>query len=59
MNTNPFELFVAQYAPALSLRWIKTGEGLRMEWTSDSASIDDNILPFVTTPTTYNQPAAA
>ena len=59
MNTNHFELFVAQFTPALNLRWIMTGEGLRMQWAPGSARQDTNILPFSAPTDTYTRPAAA
>ena len=59
MNTNQFEHFVAQYTPALSLRWITTVDGLRMQWTPAPAALADNLLPFSIAGETHSQPAAA
>ena len=59
MNTNHFELIVAQYTPSLNLRWIMTGEGLRMQWTPDAAQPEGGtVLPFTATSETYSEPAA-
>ena len=46
MNTYDFELAVAHSSQALSLHWIMTTEGLRMQWTSNAAPVNDNILIF-------------
>jgi hypothetical protein len=59
MNTNQFELFVAQITPAISLRWIMTGDGLRMQWAPETAQPEGNILRFAPSTATYSQPAAA
>jgi hypothetical protein len=44
MNTNEFEQAVAHNTPALSLRWIMTSEGLRMQWTPRPARMDTRVL---------------
>ncbi len=59
MNTNDFELAVAHNAPALGLRWIMTSEGLRMQWTSEPAPVEDRILIFPAAQETHIQPAVA
>jgi hypothetical protein len=61
MNTNEFELVVAHNTPGLSLRWIMTSDGLRMQWTPRPAQMDARILilPTPVAEKSANPPAAA
>jgi hypothetical protein len=60
MNTNDFELAVAQHTSAFSLQWIMTTDGLRMRWTKREAVVNDEwILMFPVTSQVEYPPAVA
>jgi hypothetical protein len=50
MNGHEIEPATVQSATGLTLRWVMTSEGLRMQWTPARVSSDDQIvlLPLAT-----------